>query len=146
MVIIIPLRPLWSGLFIFLTLLMLTGCPGEGDRLYPDETTQVSRMGEDICFRVPDAQDYQPIFIAINPRGTPPKEQTFTSKPKLTISDGQLCIPPSFYPFSTNGQFIVEYILSSPKYKNKSRSVVVGVEVMNNRIYNMPLRDREILK
>ncbi|VTP69030.1 Uncharacterised protein [Leclercia adecarboxylata] len=53
-------------LFLF-SLPLLTGCPG--DRWRFDEETTVSIMGGISVFAVPDAEDYQPVNIAINPRG-----------------------------------------------------------------------------
>lgn len=122
----------------------LTGCPGEGDRIRFDETTKVIAAGDHICFLVPDAQDYQPTLIAINPRGIPSQQQSFSSNPSLVISNGQLCIPPSFYRFPDKGQFIVEYILASRQYTDEPRSVVVGIGISQGHIYNIPLTNTEI--
>lgn len=122
----------------------LTGCPGGGDRMHFDETTQVITAGDHICFLVPDAQDYQPTLIAINPKGTSSQQQTFTSNPPLVIINGQLCIPLSFYHFPDKGLFIVEYILASRQHADEPRSIVVGVGVSQGRFYNIPLTNMEI--
>jgi hypothetical protein len=56
------------GMLLLASLLALTGCPGSGDRLRPDETTSVRRTANnEVCFAVHNAQDYQPVFISINP-------------------------------------------------------------------------------
>ncbi|ECN8823179.1 hypothetical protein J4L45_004587 [Salmonella enterica subsp. enterica serovar Newport] len=128
--------------FIFL----LVGCPGQGDRLQLDETTQTKLIGDNICFHITNAQDYQPAIISINPRGTPPKQQKFIDNPSLSISAGQLCIPPSFYPFADNGKYIVEFVLTSDRNADEPRKFVVGVGINNHQAYNFPLSDREILR
>lgn len=40
--------------FVFL----LAGCPGKGDQLQLDETTQVKLVSDSICFRITNPQDY----------------------------------------------------------------------------------------
>lgn len=137
-------RLLLSVLFSGASLLVLTGCPGPGDRMTPDETAQVSQKGDNVCFTVTDAQDYQPSDIGINPRGTPSRGKDFNFSPNLTVANGQLCIPPSFYRFPDKGQFIVEYLLKSGTHKDAPRNVVVTVEVNHGRIYNVTPTEREI--
>lgn len=137
-------RMLWCAFLSGVCLLMLTGCPGSGDRIRFDETAQVSQQGENVCFNVTDAQDYQPADIGINPRGTPSKEKNFNFTPNLTISDGKLCIPPSFYSFPNKGQFIIEYVLTSKKHADEPRSVVIILEINKGHIYNMTPTVREI--
>ena len=128
--------------FIFL----LTGCPGEGDRLQLDETTQVNLIGANVCFHIANAQDYQPAIISINPRRTPPKNQAFVDKPSLSIKPGQLCIPPSFYKFENNQKYIVDFVLVSAGNVDGPRKFVVGVGLSQGRVYNFPLTDLEILR
>ncbi|HCI5429472.1 hypothetical protein EKN92_23120 [Enterobacter hormaechei] len=111
----------------------------------PHETTSVSKQGKNVCFNIKDAQDYQPVDIGINPRGIPLKEKDFNFSPELTIVDGKLCIPPSFYHFPDNGRFIVEYILISKKH-DEPRKFVVGVGINHGVVYNFPLTDREIAR
>lgn len=82
-----------SGI-IFLTgicLLGLTGCPGP-ITVHFNETTQVTKQNENVCFYVNNAQDYQPVFIGINPRELPPKEKYYKFSPDLRVADGKLCI------------------------------------------------------
>lgn len=128
------------------SLFALTGCPGSGDRLKADETTTVNRVGSDICFLVPDAKDYQPTLIAINPRGIPPQKLSVTDMPDLTVQNGKLCIPSSFYPFPDKGQFIVQYILESRSDSDSRRSVVTGLEFSEGAVRNIPLTDQEITR
>lgn len=133
---------------VFLTgmcLLLLTGCPGPGDRLTPDETAKVTQKGENVCFSIDDSRDYQPANIGINPRGTLSKDKNFYFSPDLTIADDLLCIPPSFYRFPDKGQFIVEYTLTSNKYDDSPRKFVVTFEINSGHIYNVTPTEREIL-
>lgn len=146
MVKVFSFRMFLPVVFSGLCLVILTGCPGPGDRFIPHETTSVSKQRENVCFNVTEAQDYQPADIGINPRGTPSKEKDFNFSPELTIVDGKLCIPPSFYDFPDSGRFIVEYTLVSKKYNDKPRKFVVGVGVNNGQVYNFPLTDREIAR
>lgn len=108
-------RVLWSALLSGVCLFMLTGCPEPGNRMRFDETAQVSQQGDNVCFNVTDAQDYQPADIGINSRGIPSKEKNFNFTPDLTVANGKLCIPPSFYRFPDKGHFIIEYVLISKK-------------------------------
>lgn len=135
-----------SSLLFFICLETLTGCPGSGDRLRFDETTQVSRVGKDVCFNIINAQDYQPAIISINPRHTPSREKEFTDNPELLIANGLLCIPPSFYRFPTKGQFIVEYVLTSKRHEDAPRKFVITLEITNGHIYNVPPTSREITR
>lgn len=139
-------RMLWFVLLSGICLLTLTGCPGSGDRMRSDETAEVSRVGQDVCFRVTDAQDYQPAIISINLRNTPSSEKKFTDGPDLLVKAGLLCIPPSFYRFPDVGQFIVEYVLTSKKHEDEPRKVVVVLEISNGRIYNVTPTDMEMTR
>ncbi|ALB70158.1 hypothetical protein VG539_002875 [Cronobacter muytjensii] len=129
-----------------LSVFLLSGCPGAGDRLTPSETTTVTLVSQNVCFSVPDAQDYWPSIIIIAPRNTPPKERWYREKPALNVKDGQLCLPPSFYTFKTQTPYIVEYVLL-PGAKNSSeasRHVVAGFELTNGNIRALALNDSEI--
>lgn len=129
---------------IFFSLSTLTGCPGVGDRMEFDESTQLSVKGKDVCFEVIDPQDYQPVDMAINPRGTPSINKIIIFNPALAVIKGELCVPPSFYDFPDKGQFIVEYTLTSKQKRDKSRKVVVVLGVADGKIYNMIPADNEI--
>ncbi|QUG74106.1 hypothetical protein GKQ23_03385 [Erwinia sp. E602] len=109
-----------------------------------DETAVVSQQGDNVCFNVNDAQDYQPADMGINRRGIASKEKKFNFSPELKVTDGKLCIPPTFYHFPDKGQFLVEYVLKSKKNEDKPRSVVVTLEIKNGRIYNVTPTEREI--
>ena len=125
---------------------LLAGCPGKGDRLQLDETTQVKLIGDSICFHITNAQDYQPAIISINLRGTPSKKQGFIDNPSLTIRSEQLCIPPSFYQFANNGKYIIDFVLTSAGNVDEPRKFVVGVGIYHGQVYNFPLKDKEILR
>lgn len=126
--------------------LILTGCPGYGDKMSLDETAQVNRKGDDVCLSINDARDYQPVDMGINLRETPPKEKKFNFSPGLKIVDNNLCIPSSYYHFIDGNKYIVEFILHSANSYDEPRSFVVGVGVNNNQVYNFPLTDREITR
>lgn len=138
-------RTLSTTLLLSISLIMLAGCPGPGDRMVPDETSLASRKGEKVCIEIKDAQDYQPVAIAINLRGTPSKEKKYNFSPNLIVSDGELCIPSTFYDFINGNKYIVEFILRSSR-NDESRSFVVGVGVNNNQVYNFPLSGREFAR
>lgn len=137
-------RLLWSALLSGMCLYMLTGCPGPGDRMRFDETALVIQQGDSVCFNVTDAQDYQPADIGINPRGTLSKEKDFNFAPNLSVFDGELCIPPSFYRFPDKGQFLIEYVLASKTHDDEPRSFVITLEINKGRIYNVTPTERDI--
>lgn len=141
---IIKYRTLFFNILIMPCLFLLTGCPGQGDRLRLDETTQVKLIRGDVCFYIKNAQDYQPAIISINPRGTPSKKQGFVDSPALSIQSDRLCIPPSFYHFAGDGEYVVDFVLTSNRNFGEPRKFVVGVGVDHGRVYNFPLADREI--
>ncbi|MFJ3459113.1 putative T6SS immunity periplasmic lipoprotein [Scandinavium goeteborgense] len=126
--------------------LLLTGCPGVGDRLTPDETTTVELIDGNVCFLIDNPRDYQPQDMGINPRGIPLREKKFILEPDLTISEGKLCVPPAFYHFPKNGKFIAEYILASNVPGNDTRKFVVGIGITNGHVYNFPLTSGEITR
>jgi hypothetical protein len=148
---IIKLRFL-SVLLLLISLPMLTACPGVGDSLKLDEESTVTKMGDNVCFSVSDAEDYQPVDIAIDPRGTRFRDQRVTVDPPLYIENGLLCIPPSFYRFPDKGIRIVSFVLHAERHKNSvrkfssARRIVAGVEMLNGYIYNIPLTDMETLR
>jgi len=134
----------YSSLLLLVSLITLTGCPG--DRWRPNEETTVSVTGDNICFFVPDAEDYQPVDIAIYPRGTPSRQQKIIFNPALHVVNGQLCVPPSFYAFPEEGQFIISYVLQTENNKKHPRRMVSGVEISNGCVFNIPLTDMEIAR
>lgn len=126
-----------------LTLTLITGCPGHGDYLRPDEIATVSTRGDNVCFSVQEPEDYQPVTISIYPGGTRFRERKITLEPTLRIVNSQLCIPPSFHRFPDKGQFIVRYVLHSAHHKDTPRRMVAGVEIADGCIFDIPLNDRE---
>lgn len=82
--------------------------------------------------------------MGINPRGIPSKNKNFNFSPDLKVTDGKLCIPPSFYRFPDKGQFIVEYLLTSEKHQGEPRNFVVTLEVNHGHVYNVTPTEREI--
>jgi len=132
-----------SPLLLVASIVLLTGCPGSGDRLKADETAAVSKIGENICFQVADAGSYQPTLIAINLRGTPPQKLKVTDSPALAVKNEKLCIPPDFYHFPEKGQYIVQYILEESDGHASQRSVVTGIEFSDGHVKSIPLTEGE---
>nr|WP_257000513.1 hypothetical protein [Enterobacter hormaechei] len=62
----------------------------------PDETSLASRKGELVCIEIKDAQDYQPVAMAINLRGTPPKEKNIIFRPVLLFLMESFAFPQLF--------------------------------------------------
>ena len=126
-------------------LLILTGCPWGHMKYFPRETARVYLKGDSICFFVPDVQDYQPVFIAINLRDISLQESQFIDNPKLRLVGGQLCIPHSFYHFPDNeaGVFIIETVFHSKNTHHHPRDFIVGFKIRDRKIYNEPLTTRE---
>ncbi len=143
MVKIITFRCRYTFLF---SLILLTGCPGSGDYLQPDEVTTVSSRGDNVCFSIPDPQDYQPVSISIDPRGTRFRDRKIMFDPTLRIVNSQLCIPPSFHHFPDKGQFIVRYVLQSERHKDTPRRMVAGIEIGNDCVFDIPLTDMEAVR
>jgi hypothetical protein len=135
-----------SLLLSLFCLSLLTGCPGPGDRMRFEETAQVSKKGDSVCVNIYNAQDYQPVDMGINLRGTLSKEKDFNFSPDLRVIEGELCIPPSYFYFENGSKYIVEFVLH-PTVDNKvARSFVVGIGINNNQVYNFPLTDREFAR
>lgn len=124
----------------------LTGCPGYGDRSFTDEETVVSMIGKNICFWVKDSEEYKPDIITITRRGAGFGNEKFMPNPPLILLDNKWCITPDFYTFPDGGQFIVTYTLGRCYSNDRPRSVVSGVDVSNDCIYNIHLTDLEIAR
>ena len=129
-----------------LTLTLITGCPGHGDYLRPDEITTVSTRGDNVCFSVQEPEDYQPVTISIDPGGTRFRERQITFDPTLRVVNSQLCISPSFHHFPDKGQFIVRYVLHSARHKDTPRRMIAGVEIAGECIFNIQLNDMEAVR
>ncbi len=132
-------------LFLFLLpcLFTLTGCPGQGDRLQADEITTVQKSGNNLCFLVPDAGEYQPTILTIGQRNKPAEKMWRSGNPDLKVEDGQLCIPPALYTFPEQGQFVIRYVLKSGQENMPVRSVVAAIEVSKTGVRNLPLQSNE---
>lgn len=140
------MKTVLSTILTIVIALILLGCPGPGDRLASDETTKVISSGDKVCFFIPEPLDYQAIDMGINSRGTASKEKVFITEPNLSVVNGKLCIPPSFYKFPKNGKLIAEFILLSKRSDNNTRKFVVGIGIANGNVYNIPLLSREITR
>lgn len=143
MVKIITFRCRYAFLF---SVILLTGCPGRGDYLRPEEITTVSTKDDNACFSIPESEDYQPVNISIVPRGTRFRDRIITFDPTLRVVNSQLCIPPSFHHFPDKGQFIVRYVLHSERHKDTPRRMIAGVEIANECIFDIPLTDMEAVR
>ncbi|MEQ9879432.1 putative T6SS immunity periplasmic lipoprotein [Pectobacterium aroidearum] len=132
-----------STFLLIASSVLLVGSPGSGDRLDPDELTSVRQTGSDLCFLVSNAQDYQPTLITISARATPPQEWTLYENPNIAVTQGELCIPSSFYRFSDDRTYVVRYILQSKKNSDSRRSVVSAIAFTNGSVRNVPLRKDE---
>ncbi|MER0125434.1 putative T6SS immunity periplasmic lipoprotein [Franconibacter daqui] len=133
--------------YALLVVVPLTGCPGYGDIMVPVETTSVAINNDNVCFFVANQRDYQPIIIAINPRDIPLKAQSFTDRPNLKVSEGRLCIPPSFYRFENGRQYVTDYVLTpngvDARDKFVARRVVVAFEIADGQAHLLKLNNDE---
>lgn len=146
MVIPIIVRVLRASLLAVICLQTLTGCPGPGDRLQPDEEGHIIVNDGSVCFSVNDGDDYELKYISINPRGTEPKDEKIIFSPQLRISHKLLCIPPSFYNFNKDGQYFIQASFSSLRHANRPRRIVSALEVNNGVVNSIRPNDMEILR
>lgn len=138
-------RLIITALFIT-SAILLSGCPWGQMKIYPDETATARTENGSLCFTIPDASGYYPVFLSINPRNTPSKEKTFIDKPDMQIVNGSLCIPPTVFTFPEESRFpyIVEFILRSED--NHPRHFVTGFEIRNGKPYEIHLTDKEMFR
>lgn len=136
---------LFSLMTIVLVCGLLTGCPWGQMKYYADETAHVYQKGDEVCFLIPDAGDYQPIYLSVNPRGTPAAERKFTALPSLKVVNGEFCLPPSFrrFPATSLAPFIVHLVLRSQSAANHPRNFVIGFSIINNQVHDAVLTSRE---
>ncbi|EGT0621389.1 MULTISPECIES: putative T6SS immunity periplasmic lipoprotein [Citrobacter] len=127
-------------------LVILSGCPGYGDRAFTDEEAVVSVIGNNICFWVKDSEKYQPSIITVTRRGADFGNEKFILNPPLILLENKWCITPDVYIFPDSGQFVVTYTLGIPYSSDRPRSIVSGVEFSNGRIFNIHLTDMEIAR
>ncbi|MDY1039336.1 putative T6SS immunity periplasmic lipoprotein [Lelliottia sp. CFBP8978] len=146
MVIPIVFRVLRAGLLAAIFLQTLTGCPGPGDRLQPDEEGHIIVNDGSVCFSVNGGDDYVLKYISINPRGTKSKNEKIIFSPQLRISNELLCIPPSFYNFNKDGQYFIQASFASLRHEDRPRRIVSALEVSKGVVHNIRPNDMEILR
>lgn len=146
MVIPIVFRGLRAGLLAIICLQTLTGCPGLGDRLQPDEEGHIIVNDGSVCFSVNGGDDYVLKYISINPRGTKSKDEKIIFSPQLRISHELLCIPPSFYNFNKDGQYFIQASFASLRHGDRPRRIVSALEVSKGVVQNIRPNDMEILR
>lgn len=139
-------RVLCASLFAVICLQTLTGCPGPGDRVKPDEEGHIVVNNGNVCFSVNDGDDYVLKYISINPRGKKPENERVIFNPQLRISNELLCIPPSFYNFNNNGQYFIQASFSSLRHADSRRRIVSALEVSKGVVHSIRPNDMEILR
>ena len=99
-----------------LVLPLLSACT-MGDRLdqryKPAETAMVELKGDQVCFSISSPEDYQPVFISMAPRHTPPSARWYQQQPRLSVVNSEMCVPPQVYKFPDKGQFVTSFVLAS---------------------------------
>ncbi|WP_428945850.1 putative T6SS immunity periplasmic lipoprotein [Pantoea sp. FN060301] len=146
MVIPIISRVLRASLLAVICLQTLTGCPGPGDRLKPDEEGYIIVNDGSVCFSVNGGDDYVLKYISINPRGTKSKDEKIIFSPQLRISNELLCIPPSFYKFNKDGQYFIQASFASLRHADRPRRIVSALEVSKGVVHSIRPNDMEILR
>lgn len=146
MVISIIVRVLCTSLLAVICLQTLTGCPGPGDRLKPDEEGHIIVNDESVCFSVNGGDDYVLKYISINPRGIKQQDEKIIFNPQLRISNELLCIPPSFYNFNKDGQYFIQASFASFRHSDRPRRIVSALEVNKGMIHGIRPNDMEILR
>lgn len=139
-------RVLRISLLTIICLQTLTGCPGSGDRLTPDEEGHVSVKDGAVCFSVADSDDYVLKYISINPRGTKFRDEKIIFNPTLKIVNELLCIPSSFYKFNENDQYFIRASFASLTHADHPRRIVSALEVSKGVVHNIRPNDMEILR
>jgi hypothetical protein len=133
-----------NPLILLVSALVLTGCPGIGDRGWHDETTEAVREGQEICFPIKQSQGYIPTYLAINQRYTPRTEQQNRIVGDVEISDGMLCLPPDEFTPAEGKEYVIKFILKNGGGFDSIRSFVVAVKVVNGKLGSYQLQDSEI--
>ncbi|WP_395304352.1 putative T6SS immunity periplasmic lipoprotein [Enterobacter sp. ECC-019] len=139
-------RVLRASLLAVICLQTLTGCPGPGDRLHPDEEGHIIIKDGSVCFPVNGGDGYVLKYISINPRGINPKDEKIVFSPQLRISNELLCIPPSFYQFNKDGQYFIQASFASLRHADRPRRIVSALEVSKGTVHNIRPNDMEILR
>lgn len=131
------------SLFYFVT---LTGCPGIGDRLAPDEEGHIIVYEEGVCFSFNNGDNYILKYISINPRGTRLRDEKIILNPPLHIVNAFICIPSSLYKFNKDGQCFIRANFTFLKNSTYSRRIFSALEVSNGVVHNIRSDDMEILR
>lgn len=131
---------------LLISSIFLTGCPGVGDRGWHDETTEVVREGQEICFPIKQSQGYIPTYLAINQRDTPRTEQKNRIVGDVEISNGMLCLSPDKFSPAEGKEYVVKFILKNGGGFDSIRSFVVAVKVVNGNVGSFQLQDHEIAR
>ncbi|WP_064557834.1 putative T6SS immunity periplasmic lipoprotein [Buttiauxella brennerae] len=136
----------YKALLFCICLLTLTGCPGSGDRMLPEEEAKTSMVGTSICFWVPDTEHYRLSDMSISPRGTPPNQREYLFGSDFKIINGKLCVPPERWPLPEKGQFIARYFLTSISPNGPFRKITTGFEISNGQIKTIRLTSQEVVR
>ncbi|MGV3345751.1 putative T6SS immunity periplasmic lipoprotein [Enterobacteriaceae bacterium LUAb1] len=128
-------------LLVATVLCSLVGC-WMGDYHHPSETTVAKKTNAGLCFKVNDPGDYRLATLRIRPRDV--VKDFFVMMPALSIADGQLCIPDSYYHFPKNGDYLVDYTLRSPTKVKEQRYVVTALRMTDGEFQQLRLRYSEL--
>ena len=136
--------------FFFLStvlgLLLLTGCPGQGNRLVPEEIAKIKVGRTAICFFVPDTtDDYILSAISISPRGTPFNRQKYMFGSGFELMEGDVCIPDSYLVNMRSGEYISRYIMTSKIAGNPARKVAAVFLYNGVKAQSIPANENEVL-
>lgn len=133
-------------LLFSICILTLTGCPGRGDRISPEEKAKISMIGRSICLWVPNTEHYRLSDLSIYSRDTLPAQRKYMFGSDFKIINGTLCVPPERWPLPAKGQFIARYFLTSISSTEPLRKVTTGFEISNGEVKAIPLTDREVVR
>ncbi|WP_312972617.1 putative T6SS immunity periplasmic lipoprotein [Atlantibacter sp.] len=135
------------GLLIFsICLSTLTGCPGSGDRISPEEEAKISMVGGNICFWVPNTEHYRLSDLSISPREIPPNKRKYIFGADFKIIDGKLCVPPERWSLPEKGQYIARYFLTPISFNEPFRKVTTGFEISNGEVKAISLTNEEVVR
>lgn len=124
----------------------LTGCPGSGGRISPEEEAKISMVGGNICFWVPNTEHYRLSDLTISPRATPPNQRKYIFGTDFKIIDGKLCVPPERWSLPAKGQYIARYFLTPISSNKPFRKVTTGFEISNGEIRTISLTNQEVVR
>lgn len=129
-----------------LGLLLLTGCPGQGNRLAPEEIANIKAGRTAICFSVPDTtNDYILSAISISPRGTPFNQQKYIFGSGFELMGGDVCIPDSYLINMKSGEYISRYLMTSKIIEKPARKVAAVFFYNGVKAQSVPANENEVL-